>query len=100
MMRLLNRLKDKFPFNDLTGLLEHFQSGKFDIHKLLNNEFMQKYTDFNNVGELLGKLGISDTSQLGSFLKDKGNRKKADKVINEHSKFSGLKEMLKKALKK
>ena len=48
----------------------------------------------------MAKLGIQNENQIFDFLKDRPNRQKADKVVNEHSQFDSVISMMKKALQK
>jgi ferritin len=99
-MGFMDQLKEQFSFSELTGLYQSYKSGELDVAAILNDEFMQKYTDFDNVAAFMTKLGIQDKNQLIDFMKDRTNRQHADQVVKEHSQFDSLIEMAKKALEK
>ena len=48
-MGFMDQLKEQFSFSELTGLYQSYKSGELDVDKILNDTFMQKYTDFENV---------------------------------------------------
>ncbi|WP_430610264.1 hypothetical protein [Enterococcus sp. DIV0876] len=97
-MGWMDQLKENFSFSELTGLYQAYQKGNLDINGLLNNDFLKKYTDFANLEAFMAKLGIKDEGQIMDFLKDRGNRQKADQVVKDHSQFDSVIAMLKKAL--
>ena len=99
-MGFMDQLKEQFSFSELTGLYQSYKSGELDVDKILNDTFMQKYTDFENVEALMTKLGIQDKDELMDFMKDRSNRYHADQVVKDHSQFDSLIEMIKKALGK
>jgi len=99
-MGWMDQLKANFSFSELTSLYQSYQKGNLDVKALLNNDFLQKYTDFQNLDEFMAKLGIQNENQIFDFLKDRPNRQKADKVVNEHSQFDSVISMMKKTLQK
>ncbi|MFS1085962.1 hypothetical protein ACFC90_04665 [Enterococcus casseliflavus] len=99
-MGWMDQLKANFSFSELTSLYQAYQKGDLDVKALLSNDFLQKYTDFQNLDEFMAKLGIQNENQIFDFLKDRPNRQKADQVVNEHSQFDSVISMMKKALQK
>lgn len=98
-MSILDRLKDGFDMSDITGIISDLQKENIDLGNLLNNNFLKKYTDFSQLDDLLGKLGIQHASQLPAFLQNPKKKEEANQVVNDHSQFSSLAEMIKKAMK-
>lgn len=98
-MSIFDRLKDGFDMSDIPGILSDLQGGDMDLGALLNNDFLKKFTNFSDLGELLGKAGISDPSQLLGALQDGDKKAEVDKVVDENSQFGNIEEMVKKAMK-
>lgn len=98
-MGIFDRLKDGFDISDIPGILGDLQKdGGLDIGELLSGDFLKQFTQFDGLGDLVGKLGISNPAQITDLLQNKDAKEKADKVVEEHSEFSSLEGMLKKAL--
>ncbi len=85
-MGWMDQLKANFSFSELTSLYQAYQKGELDVKALLNNDFLQKYTDFQNLDEFMAKLGIQNENQIFD--------------VNEHSQFDSVISMMKKALQK
>ena len=51
-MGFMDQLKEQFSFSELTGLYQSYKSGELDVDKILNDTFMQKYTDFGKCGSI------------------------------------------------
>ncbi|MCD1024805.1 hypothetical protein [Enterococcus sp. SMC-9] len=100
-MSIFDRLKDGFDLADISGIIGDLQKeGNLNFDKILSNDFIKQFTDFNNKDELLDKLGIHDLSQLSNLLQNSAAKEKIDGVINHNSQFANLEELLKKALKR
>lgn len=100
-MSIFDRLKDGFDLADISGIMGDLQKeGNLNFDKILSNDFIKQFTDFNNKDELLDKLGIHDLSQLSNLLQNPAAKEKIDGVINHNSQFANLEELLKKALKR
>lgn len=98
-MSIFDRLKDGFDLGDIPGILSDLQGGKMDLGALFNSDFLKQFTDFSNIGELLNKVGLSDPSQLLGAFQDDAKKAQLDQVVNEHSQFGNIEEMVKKAIK-
>ncbi|WP_017815077.1 hypothetical protein [Paenibacillus shenyangensis] len=69
---------------------------KLPLEKLLTPEFMQKYTSFKSVGEMLQKMGLGSNNDSATQVmlvpKDK-----MDNQLSQNTQFSSLQQMLQKA---
>ncbi|WP_046214138.1 hypothetical protein [Paenibacillus wulumuqiensis] len=69
---------------------------KLPLEKLLTPEFMQKYTSFKSVGEMLQKMGLGSNNDSANQVmlvpKDK-----MDNQLSQNTQFSSLQQMLQKA---
>ncbi|HIX70016.1 MULTISPECIES: hypothetical protein [Enterococcus] len=100
-MGIFDRLKDGFDMSDIPGIISDLQKdGGVDLGSLMSGDFLKQFTNFSNMGDMLGKLGISDASQITELLQDKSKKAEADKVVDENSQFSDMAEMVKAALQK
>jgi hypothetical protein len=99
-MGFMEQLKEQFSFGELMGFYQSYKRGELDMHHVLTDEFMQKYTDFDNLAAFSEKLGVKDNHQLIDFMKESANRQRADQIVKEHTQFDSLIEMVKTALGK
>ncbi|WP_122645766.1 hypothetical protein [Enterococcus mediterraneensis] len=98
-MSIFDRLKDGFDLSDIPGILSDLQKSGINLGDLLNQDFLQKYTDFGQKDNLLSKIGVQNTNQITDVLKNPEKKAKADEVVNQNSQFSSLTELMEKALK-
>jgi hypothetical protein len=99
-MGFMDQLKEQFSFGELMGFYQSYKRGELDINQVLNDGFMQKYSDFDNLSAFSEKLGIKDNHQLIDFMKESANRQRADQIVKEYTQFDSLIEMVKAALGK
>jgi len=87
-------------FRNLNDLSKHLQkkvkeaSGNVSISELLNDAFMQKYTDFENSQEFFDKSPFKFETQEEW---DQIDEKEKDDYVKIHTRFDTWNEMLQKA---
>lgn len=87
-------------FRNLNDLSKHLQkkvkeaSGNVSISELLNEGFMQKYTDFENSQEFFDKSPFNFETQEEW---DQIEEKEKDDYVKSHTRFTTWNEMLQKA---
>lgn len=64
------------------------------IEELLNPSFLKKYTNFNNLDEILDKFSVTTNEDIDN------NIEQLDSTVKANSNFSTWQEMLEKALVK
>lgn len=92
-----------FDFKNLGNLVEgaihkveELGLDKFKAEDLFTPEFLQKYTNFSNLEDMVKKSGIKVTA--GNLLHDIIQNPKWGEFIKEHTKFGNWEEMIQKAI--
>ncbi|MFD1887809.1 hypothetical protein [Paenibacillus wenxiniae] len=69
---------------------------KLPLDKLLTPEFMQKYTPFQSIGELLQKAGLGTNTDSADKVKEVP-KDQLDTHVSQNTQFGSLQQMLQKA---
>ncbi len=69
---------------------------KLPLDKLLTPEFMQKYTPFQSIGDLLQKAGLGTSTDSADKVKEVP-KDQLDTHVSQNTQFGSLQQMLQKA---
>ncbi|MDT3424749.1 hypothetical protein J2Z22_000261 [Paenibacillus forsythiae] len=101
-------------FGDLKGLIEKAKAPgglmeiakslpldqlleKLPLDRLLTPEFMQKYTPFQSIGELLQKAGLGSAADSAQRIAEVP-RDQLDAQVKENTSFGSMQQLLQKAV--
>jgi len=86
LLKKLDSDGDGFDLKDIKNIT------KLDFGELLSGDFLQKFTQFGSVKDLLAKVGVGKVEELGSV-----DENKLNSVAKENSSFGSWQEMIKAA---
>ena len=83
ILKQLDKDGDGFELSDLKNI------GSLDFGQIVNGDFLQKFTKFGSVQDLLAKLGLNKPEDLA-----KADPAKLDSAVKENSSFGNWQELL------
>lgn len=94
---MLNDLfKNLGDVQNISDLLNSDALKNLPVQEILNNEFFQKFTDFQSIEEFITKSGFS-VQDLLAFVQGQ-HTEEADAFIDNNSTFSTMTEFVQKAM--